>query len=121
MQPHSPRIAVVDDDADVLESTRFLLEISGHVVQTFASACDFLAQLRLQAFDCVILDHHMPALTGLELAKRLRASGVTVPIMLMTGCLSTDILFGAMKLGIERIVEKPATESELMSFINAAG
>src|SRR3954447_24392903 len=81
MQPHSPRIAVIDDDADVLESTRFLLEISGHVVQTFASACDFLAELRLQAFDCLILDHHMPALTGLELARRLRASGVTLPIM----------------------------------------
>lgn len=120
MRTDSPRIAIVDDDIAVLDSTRLLLEIAGHHVETFASPGDFLAQGGDTGFDCLILDHHMPRLTGLELARRLRAQGSHMPIMLITGSLTSDIVSRAAAMHLEKVVEKPASEAELMGFIAAA-
>lgn len=120
MSFHTPRVAIVDDDIAVLESTRLLLEIAGHHVETFASPCDFLAKAANDAFDCLILDQHMPQLTGLELARLLRGRGVSMPIMLITGSLTPDIERRASDMHLERVVEKPAPESVLMDFIAAA-
>ena len=66
-----PTIAVVDDDAAVRDSLHFLLEVIGHQAATFASAAEFL-KAETQWLGCLILDHHMPEMTGLELAERLR-------------------------------------------------
>ena len=100
--------------------TRLLLETTGHHVETFASPCDFLAQSGGRGFDCLILDHHMPRLTGLELARRLRARGVGMPIMLITGSLTPDIVSRAGEMHLEKVVEKPASEAELIGFIAGA-
>ena len=67
-------VAVVDDDHAVRDSLRFLLEVIGYTVEIFASAAEFL-QANVRHFACLILDHHMPNMTGLELAGRLRADG----------------------------------------------
>ena len=60
-------VAVVDDDLAVRDSLRFLLEVMGYPVELFASAAEFL-QANVPDFACLILDHHMPNMTGLELA-----------------------------------------------------
>jgi two-component system response regulator FixJ len=113
------KVAVVDDDVSVRDSLRFLLEVIGHPVETFASAAEFLkADLRLIV--CLILDHHMPEMTGLELAGRLRADGSGIPILLITGAPSPAITVRAAELGINRVLEKPPTEEDLLDFINAA-
>jgi CheY-like chemotaxis protein len=67
-------VGVVDDDGAVRHSFRLLLEVIGHKVEAFASAADFL-KAELGRFVCLIVDHHMPDMTGLELAARLRAEG----------------------------------------------
>ena len=82
-------VAVVDDDHAVRESLRFLLEVIGYTVEIFASAAEFL-QANVQHFACLILDHHMPNMTGLELAQRLRADGAVIPILLITGSSLAD-------------------------------
>ena len=61
-----PTVAIVDDDAAVRDSLRLLLEVIGHPVQTFASAAEFLKAEQHHPV-CLILDHHMPEMTGLEL------------------------------------------------------
>ena len=66
------KVAVVDDDQGVRDSLRFLLEVIGYTVETFASAAEFL-KANVRHFACLILDHHMPNMTGLELVERLRA------------------------------------------------
>ena len=60
-------VAVVDDDLAVRDSLRLLLEVVGYTVEIFASAAEFL-QANVRHFACLILDHHMPNMTGLELA-----------------------------------------------------
>jgi len=85
------KVAVVDDDHAVRESLRFLLEILGHAVEVFESAAEFL-ETEVQRFACLILDHHMPSMTGLELAEKLRNNGNLLPIMLITGSPSDTIV-----------------------------
>ena len=68
-------IAVVDDDEAVRESLAFLLTVSGHDVAAYGSAAEFLEQCDLGSVAGLILDHHMPKQTGLELVARLRAGG----------------------------------------------
>ena len=113
-----PTIAVVDDDAAVRDSLRFLLEVIGHQAATFASAAEFL-KAEMQWLGCLILDHHMPEMTGLELAERLRTDGASIPILLITGSPSPSIVARAAELGIDRVLEKPATEEDLLDFVNA--
>ena len=114
--PETQKIAVVDDDRAVCDSLQFLLEVMGYVVETFASAAAFLSA-NLQEIGRLILDHHMPHMTGLQLAERLRSDGVTLPILLVTGSPSPDIVVRAAQLGI-RVLEKPASEEDLLDFIN---
>jgi two-component system, LuxR family, response regulator FixJ len=111
-------IAIVDDDLAVRDSLRFLLEVIGHLVETFASAAEFL-KANIQHFACLILDHHMPNMTGLQLAERLRADGVGIPILLVTGSPSPAIVARAAELGIERVLEKPLNDEDLLDFVNS--
>ena len=92
-------VAVVDDDDAVRDAMRLFLEVVGHKVATFSSAADFLnADHGLMT--CVLLDHHMPHMTGLELVERLRASGVGIPIMLVTGSPSSSIVARSRNPGL---------------------
>jgi FixJ family two-component response regulator len=113
------KVAVVDDDHDVRDSLRFLLEVLGHAVEAFESAADFL-EAEVQRFACLILDHHMPNMTGLDLAEKLRADGNLLPIMLITGSPSDTIVSRASDLGISRVLDKPPSEEELLDFIEAS-
>ena len=112
------KLAIVDDDLAVRDSLRFLLEVIGHLVETFASAAEFL-KANIQHFACLILDHHMPNMTGLQLAERLRADGVGIPILLVTGSPSPAIVARAAELGIERVLEKPLNDEDLLDFVNS--
>jgi two-component system response regulator FixJ len=111
-------IAIVDDDAAVLDSLRFLLEVSGHRVATYRSAADFLAGDN-RAAACMIVDQHMPQMTGLELIARLNAESMRRHIMLITGSLTPAISERAVALGVTRVLEKPPGDNELLDFVNA--
>jgi two-component system, LuxR family, response regulator FixJ len=112
-------VAIVDDDHAVRDSLGFQLEVIGYTVELFASAADFL-QANVRDFACLILDHHMPNMTGLELAGRLRADGAVIPILLITGSPSTTITARAATLGV-KLLDKPPSDEALIDFINATG
>ena len=69
----APVIYVVDDDADVLGSLRFLLETDGFDVRTFRSAAALLNGNAAGEADCFVIDYKMPAMSGIDLANRLRS------------------------------------------------
>jgi two-component system response regulator FixJ len=110
--------AVIDDDPAVLDSLCFLLEIAGHRTRGYASAAAFLADGDARPA-CIILDQHMPHMTGLELLARLRAAGVATRVMLVTGSSTPAIRARAAALGVVKVLEKPPDEAELLAF--AAG
>ena len=114
----SGTVAVVDDDPAVLDSLKFLLEVAGHRVAIYASAAEFLQDQAAQ-LSCLILDHQMPQMTGLELIARLRNDGVSIPILLISGSLSQAIVARAAELGVEKVLEKPLNDDDLVNFVSA--
>ena len=109
-------VAIVDDDSAVRDSLKFVLEVSGHNVVTYASAAEFLGNRDTHPA-CLILDQHMPQMTGLELTARLRREGETLPVLLITASPSPDIAAQAAQLGVEKVLEKPPREHELLGFV----
>jgi two-component system response regulator FixJ len=110
-------IAVVDDDDAVRESLAFLLTVTGHEVAAYASAADFLENCDLRRVAGLIVDHHMPRQTGLELLARLREDGRNLPVLLVTGSPSPEIVARAGALGVDRVLEKPVSDERLMEFV----
>ena len=120
--PDEPRqiVAVVDDDEAVRESLRFLLETAGFIVATFGSADAFLTTKALNNVACVLLDQHMPNVTGLEALRRLRARLPEIPVALMTGSPTPETTRRALELGATEVLEKPLAEHALLRFVEHA-
>lgn len=114
-----PIIAVVDDDAAVRNSLKFSLEIDGFAIRTYASAEELLGSGNLNSFQCLVVDQDMPRMTGLELVTTLRAQGVKVPALLISGRLTPAVTRQASVAGIP-VVEKPFLGNGLIESIRAA-
>ena len=82
--PKVSLVSVVEDDQFFRESMRRLMRSLGYAVEAFPSAADFLASPRLGETACLIADVNMPAMTGLELHRRLIEMGHAVPTILVT-------------------------------------
>ena len=111
-------IAVVDDDEAVRDSLSFLLTVTGHKVAAYGSAAEFLEQCDLSNVAGLILDHHMPQQTGLDLLASLRRDGRMLPVLLVTGSPSPDVVARAGALGVEQVLEKPVSDQGLMAFVD---
>lgn len=110
-------VGVVDDDIAVCNSLRFLLEAAGFAVVAFHSADQFLAAGDVNTLDCLLLDHHMPRVTGLELLQRLRQAGRQLPVALMTGSPSPQLTQQALAAGASAVLDKPLAEQALFAFV----
>jgi RNA polymerase sigma factor (sigma-70 family) len=115
------RIALVDDDAAVLDSLRLYLSRQNLDTTGFSSAEDFLTSLDNAArFDCVVCDVRMQGMSGLELLDRLATRGVRWPIILITGHGDVDMAVKAMKAGAFDFIEKPFDETHLLESIRTS-
>lgn len=110
------RVAVIDDDPGILDSLQLLFALEGIDTLLYNSAAAFLADRGRNRISCIILDHHMPKMTGLELAEILRRRGEDIPILLVTGAPAPAIVQKAKQLSIEAVLEKPPTEDLLLDF-----
>ena len=115
-----PAIFVVDDDEPVRDSTRALLEAHGIPVTTYASATDLLGEAALQRGDCLILDNHMPGMTGLELVETLRARGLRIPVIMFTGRADAMVKQRAIRAGVLIVLDKPVNEAHLLQAVAIA-
>ena len=113
-------VAVVDDDDAVRDSLRFLLEIAGYSVASYGSAAQFLHEAPIGELVCLVVDQHMPDQTGLQLVARLRAQGVSLPVALITGSPSADLVRLARELSVAKVMEKPLDDDVLLDFIEHA-
>jgi FixJ family two-component response regulator len=84
MRQTLPLITVVDDDASIRRALQRLLRSAGHAVKTFATAQEFLDSGTVEQTACLVLDIHLPGMTGFELQKHLADSGVIIPIVFIT-------------------------------------
>ncbi len=113
-------ILVVDDDADVRDSVRALLESAGYQVEEFASARDVLALPDLVARACLIADIRMPDMDGLSLQEELVKRRVGLPVIIVTGHGDVPLAVRAMKAGAVDFLEKPFDDELLLQSVSRA-
>jgi FixJ family two-component response regulator len=113
-------VMIVDDDNSIRKSVRRLMKSYGIAVETFVSAEEFLGSDRLDKTSCLILDVHMPGISGLELQKRLIASGNAIPVIFITAFADDGARAKAMKAGAVGYLAKPFDDEELLNCIRAA-
>lgn len=114
------RICVLDDDPDVLQSLRFVLETHGFMVRTFSGADRLFNAIDPKEFDCLVLDYKMPQMNGLDITIRLRQQNVTTPVILITGYPDRSIETKAVAAGVNHILLKPHLEDSLVACVREA-
>ena len=118
MPPFRKRfVYIIDDDDAVRESTAALLTSAGLNTRDYASGRAFLAEFDPKAGGCVLLDLHMPDISGFKMLDLLRALGNSAPIVLFSG--RTDPMTDAFakSSGAAAILAKPVAHDELIDLI----
>ena len=118
--PTKATVYVVDDDADVLGSLRFLLEADGFDVRTFRNGASLLNAVRSTGVDCFVIDYKMPDMNGIDLAGRLRNRDIAAPVILITGYPDENISARAEAAGVRHVLLKPLLEESLVTRIRGA-
>jgi two-component system, LuxR family, response regulator FixJ len=113
-------VALIDDDAAVLDSLRMALAKQDFDVQCFTSAGAFLASLDTITVHCIVSDVRMPEISGLDLQRELRRRGHPAPLILITGHGDVEMAVGAIKLGAFDFIEKPFDHHRLAQSIRSA-
>lgn len=113
-------VSIVEDDQFFRESMKRLMRSQGYNVETFASAADFLASPRLLETACLIADVHMPAMTGIELYKKLIEAGYTIPTILVTAYPNDADRDRALKDGVVCYLRKPVDDEHLIRCLRVA-
>ena len=120
MSNAAPYLAVVDDDAAVRVALGRLLRIAGYDVVTFESGAELLELLDRRVPDCLLLDVHLPGLTGFEVQARLRARGIERPIVFITASDDAALAAKAREAGGVRLLRKPFSNEALLEAVAAA-
>ena len=118
--PSECAVHVIDDDNAMRDSLAFLLKAAGVEVQTYESAMAFLDRLpKLQA-GCIVTDVRMPGMSGLDLLRRLRELGNSMPVIVITGHGDVPLAVEAMKAGAADFIEKPFDDEVLLASVRAS-
>jgi len=119
-QPLALRVDIIDDDDAVRDSLSALLESYGYVVRGFASALHYLKRDDRTPSDCLIVDHHMPGMTGLELLEALQAQGGRIPSLMVTGRNDPSLEPRLARVGVTKLLHKPIDDEQLVGWIEEA-
>jgi two-component system response regulator FixJ len=115
-----PTVFVVDDDPEVQDALRWLIESVALPVETFGSAEEFVDAVGPGRPGCLVLDVRMPGMGGLRLLENLRSLEIQLPVIVLTGHGDVPLAVRAMKAGAIDFVEKPCADQDLLDRIYSA-
>jgi FixJ family two-component response regulator len=113
-------VFVVDDDPEVQDALRWLIESVNVSVETFDSAEGFVDTVGPDRPGCLVLDVRMPGMGGLRLLENLRALQFQLPVIVLTGHGDVPLAVRAMKAGAMDLIEKPCADQDLLDRIYSA-
>lgn len=120
MEDRGLTVFLVDDDEDIRVALTRGLRKRGYEIEAYASAQDFLAGYDGARLGCLVLDHGMPGMTGLELQRHLNRIGAPLPIIFITGHGGVPESVQAIKGGAIDFLEKPFRQTVLVERIETA-
>jgi RNA polymerase sigma factor (sigma-70 family) len=113
-------VFVVDDDASVRSSLKFLLSTVGLQAETFDNADSFLRAKCADVPSCLVLDVRLPGLSGLDFQRELAARQNCIPIVFLTGHGDIPMSVRAMKAGAIEFLTKPFRDQDLLDAVRVA-
>ena len=116
----SPVVFVVDDDFDVREVLKSLLESFGLRAEVFGSTREFLQHKPMDTVSCLVLDVSLPGVSGLDFQAELAGTHADIPIIFLSGHGDERMSVRAMKAGAVEFLTKPVREQDLFDAINVA-
>jgi len=117
---HRRVVHVIDDEIDVCEALKVLLHTAGFEARTYASAEEFLAEVRLSRPMCLLVDVRLPGMSGLELVRLLQERPVRPVVVMITGHGDVPLAVKAMRAGALHFMEKPFEPAELLQTLEEA-
>ncbi len=113
------RLLVVDDEASVREALALVLDLSGFEVRTASDGREAIRTLASDWPDAVILDVLMPGLDGLEVCRRMRATGNRTPVLMLTARTEVSERVEGLEAGADDYLAKPFAREELIARLRA--
>ena len=113
-------VLIIDDEAEIRESLRTLLEIEGFEVEAAGTGEDGLARIGDRAFDLVLLDLALPDRNGLDLLADLREQDASLSVIMITAYGTVENAVRAMQSGAVNFIQKPWDNEKLLADVRAA-
>jgi two-component sensor histidine kinase len=115
----SIRVLYLDDDAAIVRLVQKALERIGHSVTHAETPDDALALLDVEGYDVIVLDHYLRQITGHEVLRRMRARGISLPVVYVTGSNEAQIAIEAIRAGASDYVIKTVSDDFMPLLISA--
>jgi len=117
------RILIADDEAAMLHTMAFTLKRKGYEVETVSDGERAYKKIMEKYFnhkiyDLLITDIQMPGLSGLELILRIRAAGISTPILAITGFRNKHMSAELLQAGCQDFIDKPFSMNEFIDHIS---
>jgi len=113
-------VHVVDDEVSVREALTVLLSTAGIESRSYGSAEQYLASTQLTEPACVLVDIHLPGMSGIELLKRIAGAKSNLRVIMITAYGDVPTAVSAMKAGAYNFVEKPFDAEALLTIVEEA-
>lgn len=115
-----PLVHLIDDDEAVRTALGFVLEMNDLPARAYPSAEAFLEVAESLQSGCVVTDVRMPGMTGLDLVRHMKAHGLDLPVVVITGHGDVPLAVEAMRAGVIDFLEKPFDDAALLRSIRMA-
>ncbi|WP_265515705.1 response regulator transcription factor [Nitratireductor luteus] len=112
----SNRILVVEDEPNIVESLRFILERVNYDVESVSNGLTALEQMRKQAFSAVVLDIMLPGMNGLDVLRTMREDSrlSKLPVIVLTAKGQAQDRKAAEETGANAFITKPYSNAEVV-------
>ena len=115
-----PCVAIVDDEEGIRKALGRLLRASGLDAESYANGQEFLSAAAERRPDCVVLDLHMPGMSGLQVLRKLKAEGMRLSIVVITAHDEPETREQCIDAGACAYLRKPLEDRLLLNAISAA-
>ncbi|HEY9733661.1 MAG TPA: protein kinase [Drouetiella sp.] len=114
-----PNILIVEDNVDLANVIRSLLELESHIVEVVHNGDEGLTHALSRPYDLIILDWDLPAVSGLEILSKFRALSASTPVIMLTGKDGIDDKEKGLDKGADDYITKPFNLKELGARVRA--
>ena len=118
MGTEKKKILIIDDDITALDIVSFLFEQKGFAVERKTDGFGAIDYVKEHTPDLIVVDLRMPGIDGVETVKRIRALGISVPIIAFTAVDEPQLHYDAEQAGCNRVLTKPCRPDKLLEHIN---